>query len=88
MKLTWSELKIPPINLCNFPSWEVQLTKGKKMKTITLTKDELEAFVFIYNDALLKEYLFYSESGKLQKDSYASLFIKLGINLRIGEKDV
>ena len=35
MKLTWSELKdsIPPLNLWNFPCWEVQLTKGKKMKT-------------------------------------------------------
>jgi hypothetical protein len=58
------------------------------MKTITLTKEEQEAFKFIYNDALLKEYLSYSESGKLMEDVYSKLFIKLGINLRIGEENV
>jgi hypothetical protein len=35
MKLTWSELKdsIPPLNLWNFPCWELQQTKRLNMKT-------------------------------------------------------
>lgn len=83
MKLTWAELKdsIPPLNLWNFPSWEVLQTKGKKMKTITLTKEELEAFKVIFTNEQLGDYLSYSESGKLGEDGYSSLFRKLGISL-------
>ena len=58
MKLTWSELKdsIPPLNLWNFPSWEVQLTKGKKMKTIeALKKDKEETRVAI--ELLLTDFI-------------------------------
>ena len=82
MKLTWSELKdsIPPLNLWNFPSWEVLQTKGKSMKIIELTEEEQEALQFMFDEDL-KSYLSYSESGKLCYDAYSSLFRKLGINL-------
>jgi hypothetical protein len=53
MKITWSELKdsIPPLNLWNFPCWEILQTKRiimpnvKEVKTITvvLTLTEEEA---------------------------------------------
>ena len=89
MKLTWSELKdsIPPLNLWNFPSWEVQLTKGKKMKTLDFTEEELAAFKELYITEQLSEYLSYSESGNLFKDEFSSLFVKLGINVK-GEENV
>lgn len=51
------------------------------MKTITLTKDEQEVFKRIYEENDLWEYLSYTESGKLAKDAYSTLFSKLGINL-------
>jgi hypothetical protein len=57
------------------------------MKTIELTKEELEAFKVMFLDNELADYLSYSESGKLMKDAYSSLFTKLGINLT-GEEDV
>jgi len=81
MKLTWAELKdsIPPLNLWNFPCWEVQQTKGNKMKTSELTKEELEAFKVIFTNEQLEYYLSYSESGKLCEDSFSSLFTKLGV---------
>jgi len=83
MKLIWAELKdsIPPLNLWNFPSWEVQLTDGKTMKTIELTKEELEAFKVMFDNEQLGDYLSYSESGTLCEDEYSSLFRKLGIEL-------
>ena len=94
MKLTWSELKdsIPPLNLWNFPCWEVLQTTGKQMKTIELTEEEQEALQFMFDEDL-KAYLSYSESGKLMEDTYSKLFRKLGINLTevtkvIGEENV
>lgn len=51
------------------------------MKTITLTDEELEAFQTMYEDNALWDYLSYSESGKLAKDAYSTLFSKLDINL-------
>ena len=89
MKLTWSELKdsIQPLNLWNFPSWEVLQTRGTTMKTIELTEEEIRAFRAIYITEQLSEYLSYSESGKLFKDEFSSLFVKLGINVK-GEEDV
>jgi hypothetical protein len=64
------------------------------MKTIELTEEELEAFKVIFINEQLGDYLSYSESGKLCKDSYSSLFTKLGISLVVettidfGEEDV
>ena len=64
------------------------------MKTIELTKEELEAFKVIFTNEQLGDYLSYSESGTLCEDAYCSLFRKLGISLVIemkinfGEEDV
>lgn len=85
MKLTWSELNLPPLNLWNFPCWEVQQPLVQRMKTIELTKEELKALQFMFDEDL-KAYLSYSESGKLCEDAYSKLFRKLGINLT-GEED-
>lgn len=51
------------------------------MKTIKLTKEELEAFKLMFEDNDLTDYLSYSESGHLCEDAYSSLFRKLGILL-------
>jgi hypothetical protein len=64
------------------------------MKTIELTKDELEAFKVMFTNEELGDYLSYSESNKLCEDEYSKLFRKLGISLVIetkvnfGEEDV
>lgn len=58
------------------------------MKTINLSDEELEAFRSMYEDNGLWEYLSYTESGKLAKDAYSTLFSKLGINLtEVGDLD-
>jgi hypothetical protein len=60
---------------------------------VNLTKEEQEAFKVMFDDNNLKDYLSYSESGKLYEDEYSSLFRKLGISLVIettvdfGEED-
>lgn len=87
MTLKWSNLweTIPPLNLWNFPSWEVLSNLEQKMTTVELTEEELQAFKAIYEGNCLHEYLSYSESGKLQVDGFSSLFSKLGIDLEKGE---
>ena len=87
MPLSWSNLweTVPPLNLWNFPSWEVLTNLEQRMKTVDLTDEELQAFKNIYEEQCLYEYLSYSESGKLQTDSYSSLFSKLGSDLKEGE---
>jgi hypothetical protein len=87
MKLTWSELKIPPLNLRNFPCWKVQQPLVQSMKSIELSEEELEAFKVMVINEDLEGYLSYSESGKLMEDTYSSLFAKLGITLG-GEENV
>jgi len=52
-----------------------------RMKTITLTKEEQEAFKVIFTNEQLCDYLSYSESSKLCEDAYSSLFRKLGVSL-------
>lgn len=91
MPLTWASLEdsIPPLNLLNFPAWQVLLEKKqeKDMHTIELTDAEYETLHEIIQDYDLIGYLVeYNEEGELEDNIINSLFTKLGIDLT-GEED-
>ena len=79
-------LNIPSQHLFAFnpdePILEVLEAINKQLKegSSYLTKEEFEAFNLMYENEHLYDYLSYTESGKLAKDEYHSLFIKLGLN--------
>jgi len=80
-RLTWADLVLPPINLWSLPSWKAPLIlekkKGEKMKTIELTDEELEAFITIYNDNALWEYV---DEFDNETKAFSTLFNKLLLN--------